>query len=86
MVKEHPILVVPVGVADQAVQDGVGCQFPEDRRGIQIMAFRPPADRRCYVPDAVVPAAGAAASVVNRYAFGHDLVPVHPEPLRFGEG
>ena len=86
MVEEHPILVVPVGVADQAVQDGVGCQLPEDCLGIQIMAFRPPADRRCYVPDAVLPTTGAAASVVTRYAFGHNLVPVHPEPLRLGEG
>ena len=86
MVEEHPILVVPVGVADQAVQDGVGCQLPEDRLGIQTMAFRPPVHRQCYVPDAMVPTTGVAASVVTRYALGHDLVPVHPEPFRFGEG
>ena len=34
----------------------------------------------------MVPTTGVAASVVIRYALGHDLVPVHPEPLRFGEG
>ena len=85
VIKEHPIFVMSVSVANQPVQYGIRHKFTLDRIQVHVVSFGPFSNRRYNVSYVMAPLAKPYFLVILLDILDHDFVAMHFQPFRLGK-